>query len=298
MALLRTNNGYFVGTLVEIKDFKELTYGAENKEAVTATIVVKSVLGEGENAVESLTELRNFTSKYTKDGKQNKNYDKILNIKEFLNKRVVIAGAQIVGERFWAKNTNQLVPSTKFNFNLIRLAKDSEVDKAEFEYGGFVYKELTEKTDADGNVLHYVISIAQANYNENNMQVVEFVVEKDNLAAVKAIQNAYTQGSTVQISGICSNIVTQITKTEEAMFGDPITKVFTRTDKKLIITSGQPVVEGEGEYTVEAIKSLVDAYTREGIEIKDKAMNDSNAQTAQEATKNVSSKKSALAGLI
>ena len=50
MALLRTNNCYFVGTLVEVKDHKELTYGPENKEAVAATIVLKCVLGEGDNA--------------------------------------------------------------------------------------------------------------------------------------------------------------------------------------------------------------------------------------------------------
>lgn len=298
MALLRTNSGYFVGTLVEIKDFKELTYGPENKEAVTATIVIKSVLGEGEEQTESLTELRNFTAKYTKDGKLNRNYDKIANINDLLNKRVVISGATISGERFWAKNTNQLVPATKFSFNLIRLAKDSEPDKAEFQYGGFVYKELTERTDLDGKTICYAMSIAQANFNENNMQVVEFVVDKDNVSAVEAIQRSYTQGSTVQISGICSNIVTQITKTEDTMFGDPVTKVFTKTDKKLIITSGQPVIEGEGEYSIEAIKALADAYTKEGIAIRDKATNESNVQTAQAATKSVPSKKSALAGLI
>lgn len=299
MALLRTNNCYFVGTLVEVKDHKELTYGPENKEAVAATIVLKCVLGEGDNATESVVELRNFTSKLTKDGKINKNYDKIVNINDLLGKRVVIAGAQINGERFWATNTSQLVNSIKFNFNMIRAAKADETeDKAEFEYAGFVYKELYERTDADGNVQHYVISIAQANYHENNMQVVDFVVDKNNIAAVKAIQQYYTQGATVSISGVCSNIVTQTTKTEEAMFGDPIVKVFTKTDKKLILVSGKPVIEGEGEYSVEAIKTLVDAYTKEGIEIKNKSTNDSNVQTAQTATKSAPSKKSALAGLI
>ena len=42
----------------------------------------------------------------------------------------------------------------------------------------------------------------------------------------------------------------------------------------------------------------VDAYTKEGIEIKNKSTNDSNVQTAQTATKSAPSKKSALAGLI
>lgn len=293
MALLKTNKCYFVGTLVEVKDHREVTYG-DNKTAYSAKIVIKSVLEDG---TESLTELQNFTSKTNKDGSLNKNYSIIANIKELLNKRVVVSGASLVGERFWAKNTNQLVPATKYSFNLIREARPTDKDTATFSFGGFVARELVEQTDADDNIVCYKMTIAQANYREDNLQMIDFVVSKDNLAAVAAIQKMYTQGTTVEVEGICSNIVTTTTKTEERAFGDPIVKVFTNTDKKLVITSGGEPVEGEGEYTVEVIQTLMDAYTRQGIEIKNKANNESGIQTAEAAPK-VPSKKSALAGLI
>ena len=87
MSLLNTNNCYFVGKLVEVKELEQITYGPnKDKEAVSATIVVKCDLGDGK---ESLTELRKFTNKYNKDGSQNKNYNSILNIKDLLNERVV-----------------------------------------------------------------------------------------------------------------------------------------------------------------------------------------------------------------
>lgn len=295
MSLLNTNNCYFVGTLVEVKELKEITYGDDNKEAVSATIVIKSNLENGE----SLTELRNFTNKYKKDGTINKNYNSILNINSLLNERVVVSGASIRGERFWSNKTNQLVPAVKYDFNMIRKASINDAeDKAQFEFGGFVARELTEITDTDGNVEYYQITIGQANYKEDNMHMIDFIVGKDNLDAVKAIQKSYTEGSTVSVSGVCSNIVTQITREEEVAFGAPVVKTFTRTDKKLIITSGSAPKEGEGEYTEDAIKTLVDAYTREGIKIKDNSTAKANVNTAEVAPKNVPSKKSALAGLI
>lgn len=298
MALLKTNNCYIIGTLVEVKDFRELTYGEDNREALSATIVVKSQLGEGdENA--SLIELRTFCSKLTKAGTVNKNYNTILHIKDLLNQRVVISSATINGDRFWASNTNQLVPVTRYNFNIIRPASATQKDdKAEFSFGGFVYRELSPRTDEDGNVLYYQISIAQANYKENNMHVVDFVIDKDNQAAIKAIEKMYEQGSTVEISGICKNVVTTSVVKEEVAFGDPVEKTFTKTDKKLIITSGQSPVQGEGEYTIEAIKALNDAYTKEGIAIKDKATSDNSSSSASNTVDSKPSKKSALAGLI
>lgn len=299
MALLKTNSCYIIGTLVEVKDFREVTYGANNAEAVTATIVVKSQLGEGdENA--SLTELRTFCSKLTKAGAVNKNYNTILHIQDLLNKRVVVSGATLNGERFWAKNTNQLVPTTKYNFNLIRPASANQTeDKAEFQFGGFVYRELQPKVNEDGDILYYQMSIAQANYKEDNMHVIDFVVDKDNQTAVKAIEKMYEQGATVEVSGVCRNIISTTVVEEEVAFGEPIKKTYTKTDKRLVITSGQPVIQGEGEYTLENIKALNDAYVKEGTEIKDKANSTvQNSSNASSATDSKPSKKSALAGLI
>lgn len=294
MALLKENECYIVGTLVEVKELKEVLFGPnKDKEGVSAKIVVKSVV----NDVENLIELTTFISKVTKAGTINKNYNTILGLNDLLNTRVVVSGATIESERFWAKNTNQLVQSTKYRFNIIRPASSAQTeDKAEFKFGGFVYRELAEKLDENGEIMYYQFSLAQANYKEDNIFIVDFVVPKNNLAAVNAIQKMYEQGATVEVSGICQNVVSISTTTEDVAFGDPIVRTHTRTDRKLIITSGQQPITGEGEYTIDSIKALNEAYTREGIAIKDKAS--ASANDATQETVNKPSKKSALAGLI
>ena len=140
------------------------------------------------------------------------------------------------------------------------------------------------------------MTIAQANYHEDNMFTVDFIVDKDNIKAKEVIESKYEQGATVEIAGICKNIVTTVTKTEETEFGEPITRVLPRSDKKLVITQGKPVIVGEGEYSVEAITALNTAYIAEGEAIKAKAATSGDSKPAQETK--TPSKKSALAGLI
>jgi hypothetical protein len=251
------------------------------------------------NDEENVFALSAFCNKINNDGSTNKNYNKLVNVKELVGRRVVISGARLVGDRFWSKQNEQLVPAQKFDFSMIREASDKETeDKAEFEFSGFVVRELAEKCDSEGNLLYYQMTIGQATYKEDNMFMLDFIVEKDNVAAAKAIENAYPQFSTVSIHGVCRNIVTTTTVQEESLFGEPIVKVYTRNDKKLVITGGDQPITGEGEYTEEHIAALNKAYVAEGEVIKAKAKNTDTAPTTSTASapKPVN-KKSALAGM-
>ena len=181
--LEKTNSVYIIGTLVEVKKHQTGTFTKEGKDVpyVSTTIIVKCDI----NGQENLIQLENFTSGLKKDGTVNKNYNTILNIKDLLNERVVISGASLAGNRFWSPRTEQLVAATKINFNLINKATSVQTeDKAEFKFGGFVLRELAEKIDAEGNLEYYTITIAQANYGENDMMEVQFTLPKDNIAAV------------------------------------------------------------------------------------------------------------------
>lgn len=291
MSLNNKNTVYIIGEMVEVKDFREITYGSDNKEAISATIVVKCNIAEKENLIEA----RTFVSRFTSKGTENKNYTNIKNIENFLNKRVVISQGQLQSDRFWSPNSQQLVNSTKINFNLIRLARNSETeDKATFEFGGFVTRALTEICDEEGNVRHYQITLAQANYKEDNMFEVTFVVDKENMKAVKVIEDNYEAGTTVEISGVCQTIVTQRTVTSEVAFGEPVTKTYTNADKKFVITGGSEPIEDEGKYSEEIIKNLIEAYGKSGREIQNAKKESTGAKTAP-STK---PKKSSLAGLI
>lgn len=287
------NNVYLVGELVEIKDFKEGFYG-DNLNYVSATVVIKSIV----NDQELLTEARTFINELKKDGTPNKNYSVIKNIQNMLNKRVVISGATLKGERFWSTKTNQLVNSVRVNFNLIRLAssRDNE-DTVTFEFGGFVTRPLQEVVDENNVVKYYQITLGQANFKEDNMFEVSFTVDADNEKAARAIENMYEAGATVEISGVCRTIVNVVEKTTEVAFGDPIVKKYNNVDRKFVITSGSEVITGEGEYTADVIDRLVAAYKAEGKEIQSKASNAATDSSVSNAPK-PRSKNSSLAGLI
>ena len=287
------NNVYLVGELVEIKDFKEGFYG-DNLNYVSATVVIKSIV----NDQELLTEARTFINELKKDGTPNKNYSVIKNIQNMLNKRVVISGATLKGERFWSTKTNQLVNSVRVNFNLIRLAssRDNE-DTVTFEFGGFVTRPLQEVVDENNVVKYYQITLGQANFKEDNMFEVSFTVDADNEKAARAIENMYEAGVTVEISGVCRTIVNVVEKTTEVAFGDPIVKKYNNVDRKFVITSGSEVITGEGEYTADVIDRLVAAYKAEGKEIQSKASNAATDSSVSNAPK-PRSKNSSLAGLI
>ena len=291
--LKNKNNVYLVGELVEIKDFKEGFYG-DNLNYVSATVVIKSIV----NDQELLTEARTFINELKKDGTPNKNYSVIKNIQNMLNKRVVISGATLRGERFWSAKTNQLVNSVKVNFNLIRLAssRDNE-DTVTFEFGGFVTRPLQEVVDENNVVKYYQITLGQANFKEDNMFEVSFTVDADNEKAARAIENMYEAGATVEISGVCRTIVNVVEKTTEVAFGDPIVKKYNNVDRKFVITSGSEVITGEGEYTADVIDRLVAAYKAEGKEIQSKASNAATDSSVSNAPK-PRSKNSSLAGLI
>lgn len=270
------NNVYIVGELVEIKSFKEGVWG-DDKKYVTANVVVKSNV----NGQELLTEARTFINEKTASGTVNKNYTTVLNINDLLGKRVVISGANLTSERFWSARTNQLVNSTRINFNLIRAARANEnEDKVTFEFGGFVTRPIKEVTDENDEVKYYQISIGQATYKEDNMFEVNFIVDKDNVKAVQVIGDQYVSGATVEVSGICRTIVNKRIVATEVAFGEAIPKEYINTDKKFVITGGSEVISGEGEYTEEVINNLVKIYSDTGKEIQAKAASAEKTSTA------------------
>lgn len=294
MSVINKNNVYIVGELVEVKDFKDDVWG-DNKNYVSATVVIKSIVDD----VELLTEARAFINEYTAAGAVNKNYATLKNIHELLNKRVVISGGRLESDRFWSTRTNQLVNSTRIKFNLIRPARPSDnQDKVTFEFGGFVTRAIKEVTDENDEVKYYQISLGQATYKEDNMFQVSFIIDKDNVKAIQFMEDQYVEGATVEVSGICRTIVTQKETTTDVAFGEPIVKTFNNVDKKFVITSGSEVLSGEGEYTDEIINNLVLAYKSSGDAIQAKAAQGEKADNTAASTPKPKPKNTNLAGLI
>lgn len=293
--LERTNRVYVVGELVEIKDYKKGVYN-NDKEYIATTVVIKSIV----DGKELLIEGRSFVNKLKKDGTVSKNYTALEGLNDMLNRRVVLTNAEIEGDRFWSDRTNQLVNSTRINFNTIKLAS-KENDIATFEFGGFVTRPLQEIVDENGNVKYYQITFGQANYKEDNMFEAIFTVEADNINAARAIEQIYEAGVTAVISGNYRSIITCVEKTTDVAFGDPIVKKYYNSDRKFIITSGGEAITGaeNGEYTEEVIAKLVAAYNESGKQIQEKALSKTTSSTdSKTVAPKPKAKNSSLAGLI
>jgi len=274
------NRCYFCGTLVEVKNQKEVVIkNGRNagKNAISTTIIIKSVLGGEDNPTEVTTELSSFAMEETKNGKPNPAYKQMKDIYNLVGKRVYTT-ASIEDNRFYSVRTNQLVPNNRFRFSFINEARADKADAATFEFSGFVKRPIEEKLDADNNLEKYVITLAQANYNKNNLIVAKFTIPKDNKKAVEYMEKQYTKYQTVSIQGVYSTKVKVIQKTDDndGGFGEPITKTYNNIVKDLVIVHGAPVITGDTAYTESDIVTLAKAYNDKGQELKEAGENESN----------------------
>lgn len=295
--LVKKNEVYVTGTLVDVKSKSYVTWGPNDTEAISVKLVIKVVRGEEED----LIEVGSFQNKiYAKSGKTNPTFTTLENIEELLDTRVALSGASLKGERFWLASTSQLVEAPKINFSFIRAAKITDEDQAVFYYQGFVVRALAEKLDQDEKVSHYTLSLGQANYNEDNMHVLTFVVENDRPGIIKGIQDNYELFNTVYVKGILTNKVTIVTKTEEVAFGDPEVRSYTKTDRRFVITgAGLPIIGVEdGEYTTEFIKKLNVAYVEEAAKLQSDAKNKQDDTPVSSGASKPAAKKDDLAGFI
>ena len=254
MSRTKTNKVYIVGTLVEV-DAEERVSKNTGKDFISGKAVIKSVV---EN-VENLIEVKFIAMKKNKDNSDNKNFIAYKNLPALLNQRVRVSGelndeSMVADEQIRHFNT---IRGTFFN-----KARTDEADTATFDFSGFVVKPIVERKNKDDETIGYRIEIAQANYNDTNMAVIRFDVNKNDINIAQAIESNYGVGSTVKIQGKISYETRVETKEEEVSFGEANKKTVIYTDKVYRITGGsQPLDEDNADcYPASEIKALVAAY--------------------------------------
>ena len=259
--VLNRNGIRVVGELVETN--LEVRESQKGQDYISGTFTVKSVL-EGR---EQLTELRLFSFKFKKDGGENKLFKTYANLDDMLNTRIAVSGE--VGEnRFFNEKDNQVVSYGQNMGRFINKARKTDEDCATFEFAGYVIKPLSEKLNKEEEVVHYELTMAQADYTGTKPTIIKFVIDKDNKPAARAIDSMYDKGATASISGDISIVIEEVKVEEEAAFGDPKVKVYTNTYRSYVITSGTEPVEGKGHYDAEYIQELADAYEEAGVSIQ------------------------------
>ena len=262
---LNKNEVVVVGTLVD--NGLEIKESQGGQTYITGNISVKSVI-DGE---EKVFEFRLFSFQYKKGTTEiNGLFKTYSNLDTKIGRRVKVIGA-VEENRFFQERTGQIV---SFNFNSGRFiydVTDKTPDSATFEFAGYVEKPITERTNKDGDLLYYEITMGQANYNGTKPVVVKFQIPADNRRAVSYIERNYERGVTATINGNLNVEVEKITKEEEVAFGDPVVKEYVNTYKAYQIVSGSEPIFGRSEYTAEQIRNFANAYEDESIEIQNKA---------------------------
>lgn len=245
----KLNKVFVVGTLREVSTKKGTT--EQGKNYIAGSFKVESE--------KSLIEFKFYSNELTEKGTLSKRYTNYLELENFLNLKVKVSG-DISGRVFYQISQGQSINFNELNASFVNLAKETEQDTATFEYFGFVTKPLYERLNEKEELVAYEIEIGQANYREDNMQIIKFTVNPESKNIVREISNAYTKDKTVSILGKIYYIPFETTKTEEVAFGEPIVKVFNSVRKMFVITGGNKPVVDETAYTKEQIGQLQSAY--------------------------------------
>ena len=253
MSRAKNNKVYIVGTIAEVDVAERMSKTGKN--FISGKVVVKCVVDDKEN----LVEVRVIAMEKNKDNSTNKQFTAYKNLPSMLNQRVRVSGE--------LNDESMIAEDQVRHFNTIRgtffnKARADEVDTCTFEYSGFVVKGIVERKNKDDETIGYRIEIAQANYNDTNMKVIRFDINKNDVNIAQAVESNYLVGSTVKIQGKISYETRIETKEEEVSFGEANKKTVVYTDKVYRITGGSEPLDSDSAdcYPASEIQTLVAAY--------------------------------------
>lgn len=263
----KKNDVFIIGTLVDVKT--DVRTSSENKTYISGKVSVKAVL----NGVENIIDCSIYAMEKTKSGADNKMFKSYSTLESMIGKRVRVTGSLGEGS-IVDESSGEVRHFNQINAKFINNAYNTDTeDKATFEYSGFVTRPIYERKDKEDNLLGYRIEVAQSNWDDTNLVVVRFDIDKNDVNKASVIEANYIAGSTVDFSGVLGAVTTMETKTVEADFGEPMTKTYAKTEKTYSIMSGSlPLADDdENAYTRDFINTLIAAYKKADVDRVEKA---------------------------
>ena len=266
--MLQTNNFHVVGSLISV-DSKTGTFKQNGHNYINVTATVKSVI----NGQDNIFKIRFFSSDTKADGTPNKMFNIYNSLeKNYKDRRVVIDGS-IRDNRFVGKD-GQMHASQSLEGKWISAAEEFEVDEGTWSVGGFVAKDLEEKTNKNNEIYRYDFTIGQSNYKGDNMSLFTFHIAPGDNVILNGVRK-YKVGDTITLNGKLNFIETiAVVEDKNNAFGEPITKTFVNHNNNYFITGGtNPITDAadQDKYSNQVITSLVAAYKASGVEIQQKA---------------------------
>lgn len=281
--LLKNNSFKIVGILRDT-DVTSKVSARTGKTFASGEINVVSKI----NNVENIFTIKLLAMEKTQEGATSKLYESYLKLNTLVGKKIEVNGS-FAENRFYSVNNSQLVSRQELNGRFIRGVVDSTEDCATFEIGGFIAKSLTEKKNKKDEVYRYDLSIAQANYNEDNLSIFTLHVNPDNREVVNGINNYYQLGDTVLFTG---NLVfteeTVVVESENTAFGAPSVRQYVNKQYNYYITGGSNPYTDNAAYSDEVKSALLAAYKANDVKIeaeaKERNAGKANTQPASATT--------------
>lgn len=290
MDLLRTNSIKVVGRLKS----QDLKVG-NRKDNGAGYISGNAIIISNLDGRDCEFEISFYAAQKTKEGKDSQLFTSYSKMGELVGKKIEVTG-DIRESRFFSKNADQMVSSQKLNGRFVRGVAESTPDEASFEFGGFVVETLKEKTNKDGDIYRYDLTLGQSNFSGTGMSRFVFHVRPEDIEIVKGVQS-YGIGQTVGINGDLRFIVSVVTseRPNEGGFGEAVTRTFVNKQHNFFIMGGTaPITSVEkGMYPGDVIKSLCNSYKARDVELMSSAK-DSGFNTPAEKETIVTNRQTSL----
>lgn len=275
--LLRENSFRIVGTLTNV----DSTIGNRKdngQEYISVNITVNSVI-EG---VPCEYEISLFSSKFTKDNKESQLFISYSKLGELKGKKIDVSG-EIRENRYWSTNLGQMVSAQQLSGRFVRGVAESTADVATYTLGGFIVKTPVERTNKNGEVYRYDVTVGQSNYKGDNMSM--FILHIDpNQREILAGVEGYEVGTTVKLNGVLNFKVEQVTvEDNNNAFGSSVTRTFTNRQKNFYIEGGSNPIDDDSAYSPDVIKALINAYKAHDLELSSGAKSENEGAAGSAA---------------
>lgn len=235
----------------------------EGKNYVAGEVVVQTVDKQGNTLLVPVSFISADTKK---DGTPNKNYARLIQLKEFNSiasagienaTKVQIRGAKMEENLFLPQGGEEVISTTRISSNFFTKITDANYNpSSSFNVTAYILAMRPEMIVVDGEETEsgrLVIQAAMVGYNDR-VDVFKFIVENETY--INFVKANWHEGDTVQIGGEVRYTVENVERTVEVGFGDAETRTYTKRIKEFIVLRGSASpLEAEESYDEADIKA-------------------------------------------
>ena len=284
--LQHVNNFKIVGKLIKA-DVKLGTSTKTGQGYCSATATIQSLV----NGINCEYEVDFYASQMTGAGKVSSLYTTYSKLGELEGHKVEINGS-IRENRYFSSTLNQLISAQELAGRFIKAVPESTTDEAKWELGGFIAKNLVEKTNKKGEVYRYDLTLGSVNYSGSALSLFTLHVDPSRRDIINGVEG-YEVGQTVRLNGCLVFKVETVTSESknEGGFGQGVVRTYTNKQKNFFIEGGTAPITDETKFDSLTISDLISAYKAHDVELSERSK---GKEVAVESTATITKKQTSL----